>query len=400
MVFYQNILLAGWVLAGWSLSAQVSLTEQQAIELALKNHPAIQAAGHYVQQQDVLKKGGVLWEPAQIFHNVAADPDWGMFGTSALGVQQNFPSGRLNRAIRGYHANLQAQAEARQGMMRQEIVRQVREIYYHLGYLDGKSAFVLRLDSVYQRVARAADLRHSAGDIPLAEKLAVRDKAAQVRLEALTIQHEIEFDRIVLGQILGLKEPVQPIVGQLYEGEFSITDTSLLRTSALARFGEAAREVARSEQELAAARSAPSVSAGLFAQYLANGDVFPGWQVGLNVPIFRKSLKAQSEAATVGIAAADAEYRLTLLQQQTQLGHRLHEQEKYRIMLAYYATEGRELAAELLRAGELNYLQGELGFPGFAQLLEQATAIEMQYLENLLGLNLTIIEMEALVGSY
>ncbi len=398
MVFYQNILLVLMVGASAQLNAQIPLTEQQAIELALQNHPAMEATSQHIRQQEVLKNAGATWEPSQLFHNVAADPDLGLFGTTTVGIQQNFPSGKMTRANRNLHANRQLQAEARQGIVRQDIVRQIRDIYHHLSYLDGKAALLNRLDSVYQRVARAADVRYRAGDVSLAEKLAAQDKAAQIRLDARTVQHEIEFDRIVLGQILGLDEPVQPVVERLHEGVFSIADTTLLRTSAMAKFGKSAVEVARSEQELTRAQFTPTASAGVFGQYLGNGDVYPGWQLGLTVPLFRKSLRAQSEAAQIGIAAATAEYRQTLLHQQTELGHLLHEQEKYLILLEYYNLEGKALAAELLRTGELNYSQGELSYAGFAQLLEQAEGIELRHLENLLGLNQTVIELEALTG--
>ncbi|MBK8561901.1 MAG: TolC family protein [Saprospiraceae bacterium] len=247
-------------------------------------------------------------------------------------------------------------------------------------------------------MARAADVRHRAGEVSLSEKLAAQDKAAQIRLEARTVQHEIEFDRIVLGQILGLGEPVQPIVEPLHEGGFSIADTSLLRNSAMAKYGQAAVQVARSEQEATQARYSPTYSAGVYGQILGNGDVYPGWQLGLNLPLFKKSLRAQSEAAEVGIAAVNAEFRSALLAQQNELGHLLHEQEKYQIMLEYYSVQGRQLAAELQRTGSLNYSQGETSFADFVQLMEQAAGIEMQHLENLLGLNQTIIELEALTG--
>ncbi len=378
--------------------AQISLTERQAIELALKSHPAIEAAGHSVRQQEFLKNAGAAWEPSHLFHNIAADPELGMFGVSSIGIQQNFPSGKRTRANQHLHANRQAQAEAQQSIIRQGVVKQVREIYHHLSYLDGRTALYHRLDSVYQRVAQAAAIRYQAGDISLAEKLALQNKAAQIRLDASTVSHEIEFDRIVLGHILGLGEPVLPIVERLHEGGFSLADTSLLRTSALAKFGRSAVEVARSEQELAEAQYSPTASAGLFGQYLGNGNIYPGWQVGLSVPLFRKSLQAQAQAAQANVYAAGAAYHQTLLQQQTELGHLLHEQEKYQILLKYYASEGRALAAELLRMSELNYLHGEIGYADFAQLLEQAENIELQYLENLLGLNQTIIELEALTG--
>jgi cobalt-zinc-cadmium resistance protein CzcA len=396
--FYQNILLVGLVGWGMGLSAQVSLTEQQAIDLALKNHPAMAATSYQIRQQEVLKNAGPTWEPSQLFHNVTADPDLGILGTSTFGVAQSFPSGKMTRATRDLHASLQAQAEARQGMTRQDIVRQVRQIYHHLSYLEGKAALNNRLDSVWQQVARAADVRHRTGDAALAEKLAAQDRAAQIRLDARTVQHEIEFDRIVLGQILGLGEPVQPIVEPLHEGGFSIADTSLLQSSAMAKYSQSAIQVATSEQEAVKARFAPTTSAGVYGQVLGNGAIYPGWQLGVNLPLFKKSLRAQEQAAEVGIAAANAEYRNALLAQQNELGHLLHEQEKYQIMLEYYAAEGKTLATELLRTGSLNYAQGEVSFADFVQLMEQAAGIEMQHLENLLGLNQAIIELEALTG--
>jgi len=76
----------------------------------------------------------------------------------------------------------------------------------------------------------------------------------------------------------------------------------------------------------------------------------------------------------------------------------LHEQEKYQIMLEYYAAEGKQLATELLRSGSLNYAQGEMSFADFVQMMEQAAGIEAQHLEHLLGLNHAIIELEALTG--
>ena len=396
--FYQNIFLAVLVGVCGNLDAQIPLTEQQAIEMALKNHPAIEAASQHIRQQEVLKNAGAMWEPSQLFHHVTADPDFGLFGTTTVGIQQSFPSGKMTRANHNLHASRQLQAEARRGIVRQDVVRQVREIYHHLSYLDGKSVLFNRLDSVYQRVAGAADVRYRAGDVSHAEKLAAQDKAAQIRLDARTVYHEIEFDRIVLGQLLGLGEAVQPVVERLHEGEFSIADTTLLSVSALAKFGKSAVEVARSDQEVVKAKFSPTASAGVFGQYLGNGSVYPGWQLGLNVPLFRKSLRAQSEAAQTGAAAANAEYRQTLLYQKMELGHLLHEQEKYLILLEYYTKEGQVLAGELLRTGELNYLQGEMSYADFVVLLEQAAGIELQHLENLLGLNQTIIELEALTG--
>ena len=133
-------------------------------------------------------------------------------------------------------------------------------------------------------------------------------------------------------------------------------------------------------------------------QYLPNGRVLPGWQLGLQIPLITKSLRADQAAAALGVQSAAADYRADLLEQRTQLAHLLHEQEKYQIRLEYYTAKGKALADELLRMAVANYRAGEIGFVELTQFAEQAAAIELDYLENLLGLNMAIIQLRTLTG--
>ncbi len=380
------------------LPAQRRLTEQEAVALALQNHPAMAAAEGQLRQQQLIGASAPAWDPAQFFHNVTADPDLGLLGTTTVGVQQNFPSGRQIKAARSVYAGRQQEAQARLDLERLSVGRQVRDLYHHISYLQARQALYLRLDSVYQRVALAAENRHRLGDAPLAESLALRDKARQVALEYQTIGHEIEFDHYVLAQLLGSAEPVVPIVEPLHEGSFSLADTSRLAYSATALLAQSQTALAQAELAVANARFAPVASAGVYGQYLGDGQVFPGWQLGLNVPLFRKSLNTQAEAAQVGVAVAGANRQHLLLAQRTELGHLLHQQEKFQLLIGYYHQQGQALAAELIRSGELNYRQGEAGYTELVQLLEQAAQIELNYLDHLLGLNQTIIALEALSG--
>lgn len=375
------------------------LSEQEAIVLALQNHPALAAAEGAVKQQALLRNAGPNWEASQIFHNVTADPDLGLLGTLTLGVQQSFPSAKVTKAYQGFYGGLQQQAEAERSLSKQDITRQVRELYHHLSFLQAKASLYHRLDSVYSRVAQAATNRYQVGDIPLSEKLALQDKARQIQLERQSVGHEIEFDHYVLARLLGTSEPVLPQVEPLHAGHFSLADTSALANSALATLGQSRVVVAQWAQNLQQARFAPTLSAGVYGQYLGDGQFFPGWQLGLNIPLFRKALHAQADAATLGVVIAEASRRQNLLEQQSAMGHLLHQQERHLLLLAYYEAEGKTLAAELMRSGELNYRSGELSYADLVQLLEQSARIELDYLQNLLGLNQTIIGLEALTGS-
>lgn len=382
---------------GWAL-AQPMLTEKEAIDIILTNHPAIEAGAAKVRQQQLLAKAPATWDPTEIYHNIAADPDLGAFGTSTVGFMQRFPSGRLARSQRQLHQRTSEQANASLAHTRQELIKEIRELYRHLSYLESRKTLLTHLDSLYQSFASIAAIRYRAGEGSMLEQRLAQDKAQHIRLELQTISHETAFDQQVLGQILGMESAVTPVIEPFKRMEFSLSDTALLANSPLSMAARLRIEVAQAQTNTEKARMSPVFFGGVSAQYLANGLWFPGYQVGLNLPLFRKGWQDRIESTAIDAEVAQAEYRQTLLQQQTALSHLLHEIEKYEALIGYYETQGRQTADELLRSGRLNYQQGEIDYVAFIQIAEQAIDIEMNYLENLYGLNLTVVEILYLIN--
>ena len=116
------------------------------------------------------------------------------------------------------------------------------------------------------------------------------------------------------------------------------------------------------------------------------------------MPLFRQHLNTRLQVAELGVATAEAERQHKLLEMSTELGHLLHAQEKYAIAIDYYHAHARAIAAELLRSGEQNYRAGEIDYVELIQLVDQAAQIELNHLNDLLGIQLTVIALEALVG--
>jgi cobalt-zinc-cadmium resistance protein CzcA len=389
------IILGG---AGTVLQAQISLTEQAAIEMALSNHPAVQSADLKLREKTALLGAARIWEPGEIFHNIAADPDYGMFGTTALGLSQTFPVRKMTEARKVFFENQTKTAEAGLNMTRRQLARSIQELYQHLSFIQREADLYRRMDSIFGEVAEIADLRYANGEISLAEQLALRAKAAQVRMALETSGHEIEFDRVVLGQLVGISGPIIPVMEPFRRMVFSLVDTALIENAAQSLYDKSLTEIAGSELALVKANRAVGFSAGAMVQYLPNGLVLPGWQVGIRLPLASGHLRASEEAALHGANAAQRQYQASLLQRRNELAHLLHDQEKYSIQLDYYESGGKAHAAELLRSASANYIAGEIGFVSFAQIAEQAMAIELKYLESLLGLNMTVIELRALTG--
>jgi cobalt-zinc-cadmium resistance protein CzcA len=392
------LLALAFFVFGKNAEAQTTFTEQQAIEMLEKNHPALQAAALRVAQQQTLTDAVKPWEPIQFFNNIAADPDLGMFGTTSFGASQTFPSGKSTRANRQINDQNVLQSKAEWQLTRQELVRRVRETYQHLGYVQSKILLLARLDSVYQNFNAVAEARYRTGEASQVEKLSVQDKSAQIRLQIETARSEIAAYQFALGQLLGLGQPVNAVVIPLTLPGFSLADSVRLATSAYSIYAQSAVGVAEAQQSVQQAALAPTFSAGLFGQFLGNGAVYPGWQLGLNVPLFKKAQQKQVEAAAIGIQVAQSEYQNVLLMQQTRLTATISEFQKFESLTSYYDLQGKTISAELLRIGALNYRQGEIGYVEYIQNLDQAFQIESQYLENLLQRNLAAVEIQFLIN--
>jgi cobalt-zinc-cadmium resistance protein CzcA len=224
------------------------------------------------------------------------------------------------------------------------------------------------------------------------------DRVRRVRLEQETIHHETAFDYYVLGQLLGLEEPVEPIIEPFHRPEYRLADTARLQLSTRTQMAAAGVPLAKAQQDVAAVQGAAQFQAGLNAQYLANNKLFPGYQVGLALPLARKGIRQRTQAAGMAVEVAEAEYQQVLLEQHVELGHLLHEVEKYEILINYYESDGLKVAKELRRNASLQYQQAAMGYLELLQNTEAALHMEMDYLENLYSLNRTVLELENLLG--
>lgn len=394
----KSALLVLLLCSSWPMFAQKSITEADALRMISETHPAMQAAKANIRSAEILKSGATRnWEPAEIFHNIAADPDWGMFGTSAIGMNQAFPSPRITRAQRGVFEQHRAVFEAERQLTEHQLRREVREIFQHLSFLEEKRARLILLDSLYQQTARIAESRFQNGESAQDERLAARNSAARIRLELETIGHERAFDQQVLGQLLGLNEPLAPVVEPFQRRAFGLSDTARVRMGVYAQLDSTKAAFAGALTEQEKARRGPVFTAGLNAQYMANGLLFPGYAVGVRLPLAQKSLRARADAAGFQAESARASFEATVRNQQVELSHLLHEVEKYEILLRYFEHEGNALAIELRRTALRRYEAGETDFLEFVQYTDRALRLEMEYLENLNMLNRTFLEIEMLL---
>ena len=70
--------------------------------------------------------------------------------------------------------------------------------------------------------------------------------------------------------------------------------------------------------------------------------------------------------------------------------------EQYQQAINYYTENGKKLAAEIIKVANMSYKQGEIDFFQYIQSLENATTIQMEYLDALIEYNKTQLNLQYL----
>ena len=75
------------------------------------------------------------------------------------------------------------------------------------------------------------------------------------------------------------------------------------------------------------------------------------------------------------------------------LNQKKNEVTKYQEAINYYEQHGKKLSEEINKVAQLSYKNGEIDFFQYIQSLENATAIQVDYLDTLLQYNTTQLEL-------
>jgi cobalt-zinc-cadmium resistance protein CzcA len=123
-----------------------------------------------------------------------------------------------------------------------------------------------------------------------------------------------------------------------------------------------------------------------------NAKTYSGFKVGLAIPLFFTHQSASVAAAKVQQQVSQSEYNN--YKNNLMAGYRalLADIAKYSKALDYYDASGKDLARAIVLNANKSFKNGEIDFLQYTQLLENATNIEINYLNNLINYNLAVIE--------
>lgn len=382
--------------------------------VALKNNPNVKVSALQTEQQRVLK-GSSLDIP-----KTAIALEYGqtnsMNNDTRFSISQTFAFPTLY-----FNKNKLAKAKISAGELNQEIVKndllkQVKTVYYQLWFFKSKKKLLLKQDSIFKRFAFAANLRFKTGESNAIEQATANTEVADLQILIKDNDAAIKECQLQLQNLLNSNSLVDISVGNLMMKSNVVSiiqDSTALPNNPLVAFYKQQIEVAKTEKTVVSSEMLPNITLGYFNQSIigsgetangtstvfSSGDRFKGIQLGLTIPLWYKPHTAKIEAAKIHIMESEARLKNVANITETQSRMLSQEFQKHQSNLEYYRQHALPQAELLLKHSQRGFQEGEIGYFEYVQGLNRALNIQTNYLEFINQYNQTLIKIEHLIAN-
>ncbi|WP_031301697.1 CusA/CzcA family heavy metal efflux RND transporter [Sphingobacterium paucimobilis] len=376
--------------------AQSRVSVDNLIDSAMKNNlqykinqSEVDAAGYTVKTAvDIAKFGVSVLNDEMQPSNTTGRPQ--------IGLSQDIAWPGLYSARKKYFTEQLKYAELNKELLTATIKRDIRLAYFQLWYLQDKQTLFNQLDSIYDNLFKATDLRVRTGDVAMLDRIAAEAKLNELRAQIEQNKKEMIVQQQQLMLLTNRNEWMLPVVDPMQKVKMELLGDNVMHPIVALQ----QQNVAIAESNVSVQRNSnmPDFSGSFSSQrFLGKKDPVTGFSIGASFPLFglaaakNKIRAAQAEVKTQeGLLA----YNKQLLQ--TDRATALADMEKNNALLQFYEKSGLRQADEIIKAATLSYNTGEIGFAELSQFLGQAITIRQNHLDVLNLYNKSAIEINYL----
>ncbi len=371
--------------------AQQLLTLDEAVALALGQHPEIKAAMAELEVAEGLRKTAFSLPNPAIF----AESPTGRFYTIGISQSLEFPGVYFSRS-----AELKASesvADANLQITRQALIREVSLAFAEARYSASMQQCLMAQDSIMTTITAIARRQSEAGSIDALSLTRaglvsgeVHREWLSMKVKAVAAMHRLTHSFLDSSGVYAV---------EVYGDNFRSAATIRMEgRSSLESLAERQSVLAASRVTTARYRMWPGLMLGYLNQGDRNAGAFYGWQAGITIPLWWWQYSGQLQAARAGREAAAFRQEAVAMEV-----HMVKQQllERYRQALAdmeYYKQTAlpasrslAEQSARFFESGQIDLLE-HLGnmrevrevherFIAAAYALD-VTAAELEYIQN------------------
>ncbi len=375
------------------LIAQTNQAERERIlSLALENNKEIKSAKLNLDKVKATIQTAYSLDKTNIYYSY----DQNNLALNALpikvfGIQQRFNFPTVYNAKKKSLVAEYEKEKARFELQISKLTREVYKTYEHIVYLQNQENRYIYLDSLYKNFSKASNRRFELGETNYLEKITAQAKSGKVQTKKAQIEKEKAAEYELLNTLIQSDTKIQVTNHTLIPLTFSLNG-SIKELQSI--FLERVTETYRKQLDYQKQQWFPDVNIDYF-QGRNNGlsQSLYGFQLGLSVPIFSSGISSKVKIAQVELQSWEQQK----LFEEQRLKHFISQKEnelaKYQEGINYFNQFGKKLSEEIIKVANLSYKNGEIDFFQYIQSLENASDIQLDYLDTLLQYNLTQLDL-------
>lgn len=393
----KTLLLLGLVCAvtTWSIGQSKSIDLEEALNIARKNYTGLERDRLRVEQQNKLAETRLPFQPTQLFLSGEEFGTNNQSGIHSFNIQQNFYLPKASRIQQDFYKQSAAVAEKQLALTDHELKRQVAQAYYQLLFAKQEKELVAENVDLYQSFLSVTTIQLESGETGRIPQLAARSHLGQALLEQ---EHALEKHQIALtlfNQWLQ-SDTLYDVQGALPSSYPS--PNSILQNNPHLQVIQAQRELASAKVETEKAQLLPQINSGFKLQTTSSDFPLFGYQIGVNIPLFKKAYQGRIEAAEVGVKIQEANLKTKeqeLVRMISELRYRLEHQEH---ILKYLHQDLTPIVTELSEVNLKAYREGEISYLEYLDGLERVVKVKQQYLIALYKFHALSVELDYWIG--
>lgn len=369
--------------------SQQRVTLDEAVAMALENHPRLKSADAAVERTRAMR--GESWKLAP----TTVDYSFGQLnGTERndreISITQSFGS-----LLTPFYKNALVRRQTETGghyreLVRREIVAEVKRAWSYYLYTQELCRLYADQNALAAELSRTSELRYQQGDITRLEQSMTATMAAEMRNRLFQAQEEQKVAAARLQWACYADAPLMP------------SDTLLTRFDApkeisadLQRsyFQSQVRE-AEARTRVEKSRFFPELSFGYQRQNILPDKGLNAYVIGASFPIFFNTRRSRIRQAKADAYIARNDAALNLRNVDNRITELQANLRRYEESLRYYVESALPEAETLVRAARLQLANSETSIAEYIMSLNTALEIRRGYIETLNQYNITALEYE------
>ena len=312
-----------------------------------------------------------------------------------FGIQQKFLFPTVYGAQKNLNQSEYEKEKALHEINKNKISGEVALAYNEIVYCNNQEKLFKYLDSLYQNFSKASDRRFELGETNYLEKITAQSKFRQIRTRLTQIDKNKKATLQLLQSLVQSDEDLTVNVDKLEpNNDLEVNSNNSIYTP----YFESITKYNNLNNKLQKQHYLPDINLEYF-QGKNNGlsQSLYGFQVGVSVPLLFSGIKSKIRVAQLESQSWEEQKANESIKIEKFCNQKKEELAKHNESIQYYKQYGEKLAKEILKVADRSYKQGEIDFFQYITSLENATTIEVDYLENVFLYNQTLYQLHYLI---